>query len=324
MNTWSKVEAVLTLRDLSFGVEESTSIGNSVIALYPPGFSAGQGEFVILVHGYNVSQEAGRGSYARFRWWLEHFEVSARILELHWPGDRKWGLFSGLCYPAKIETAVECGKLLARWLSIQHPEARVTLVGHSLGCRLVLEAIKELRQLGQIYRLLGVCLMAAAVPARFVTETMLGPRTGDRTRWRILYSRGDRILSSLFPLGQAGHAEALFGYAVGLHGDPAQVWRTAGDAWELYQETGNDHAPEFYNHGYYWQGGPEEYLSEDRWYRRGWIDDVEAPEKNQGASSELVAETLGARVPRRLPLRALAPAVRLAERFLPLLASRPF
>jgi hypothetical protein len=138
MNSWCQVDAALTLRDVSSGKGESTSIGGRVVVLHPPKFQCGPGDFVVLVHGYNVTQENARESYARFRWWLERFQTNTHVLELHWPGDRKGGNLSGACYPWKIATARQSGVLLAEWLCKQHVGARFTLVGHSLGCRLVL------------------------------------------------------------------------------------------------------------------------------------------------------------------------------------------
>jgi hypothetical protein len=322
MNSWCYVDAALTLRDVSSGRGESTSIGAAVVALHPPNFQCGPGDFVILVHGYNVSQEKGRESYARFRWWLEHFETAAHVLELHWPGDRKWGNLSGLVYPWKIATAARCGVLFAEWLCQQHVGARFRLIGHSLGCRLILEAIKELRRRGRSEQVAAVCLLAAAVPVSYVGQNLLGPQSGDSTRWRVLYSRGDQILRCTFPIGEM--AESMLPGAVGLTGEPRTRWTAAGDAWEMYQQTDTDSAPQFYKHGYYWQGGPKETVAEERCYWKRWLRDIEPPTANQGASAELVAGMLGGRVARPMPLRRLRPSATLPERFLPMVSAGPF
>jgi hypothetical protein len=315
MNSWCRVDAVLTLRAVTSGLGESTVLGDQVVVLHPPNFESGPGVFVVLVHGYNVSQKKGRESYARFRWWLEEFQTPAHVMELHWPGDRKWGLLSGACYPLKVETARLCGVLLAEWLAVQHADARFVLVGHSLGSRLVLEAVAELRRLRQLGRLSSVCLMAAAVPVTHVAQDLLGPQASDRARWRILYSRGDQVLRWIFPFGQS--AELLLPAAVGLSGEPLHRWKGAGDAWELYQQRDDAAAPDFYGHGYYWQGGPEEPVAEERCYWKRSLRDISAPSRNEGSSAQLVAEELGARTTRRLPVRRLPPAITLRERFLP-------
>jgi hypothetical protein len=315
MNNWCKVDAALTLRDVTSGQAESTTIGKKVVVLWPPDFACAAAEYAVLVHGYNVSQEKARESYARFRWWLEDFQTPAHVLELHWPGDRKWGKLSGACYPAKIATAQECGKLLAEWISEQDPGTTFALIGHSLGCRLVLEAVAELRRTGHVGRLFSVSLMAAAVPVSFVASNRLGPELGDPFKWRLLHSRGDTVLKWIFPFGQSG--ELLLTGAVGLYGKPAERWSLAGDAWELYQGRPNN--PRYYRHGYYWQGGPEESLCEERCYWKRWLHDIPKHHHNRGSSAQLVAERLGARTTRWLPVRHPPAATPLPERLLPLL-----
>ena len=314
MNNFCRVRAALTLRDVSAGRGESTSIGEGVVVLHPPDFQCGPERFVLFVHGYNVSQEKARESYARFRWWLELFDTPANVIELHWPGDRKWGRLAGACYPVKIETAKRCGVLLADWLAKQPAGAQFVVVGHSLGCRLVLEAVAELRKTGHLGRVSKVCLMAAAVPITHIAPHLLGPQADDSTWWRILYSRGDWILKWTFPVGQI--TESMFPGAVGATGQPAVRWTLAGDAWELCQEE--DSARQFYGHGYYWQGGPTEPVAEERCHWKRWLRDIEAPTKrNHGASARLIAELLGTRTERTLALRNLAPPTILPERVLP-------
>jgi hypothetical protein len=163
--------------------------------------------------------------------------------------------------------------------------------------------------------------MAAAVPINYVGQNLLGPQSGDSTRWRVLYSRGDRTLRQLFPIGEI--AESIYP-AVGLTGEPLIRWSAAGDAWEMYQPTDRDSAPEFYNHGYYWPGGPIETVIEETCYWKRWLRDLEAPAANHGASAELVAGMLSGRIARQLPLRRIAPAAKLPERFLPIVSAGPF
>lgn len=311
MKTGTKVEAVLTLRDI--GREDSTAVGSSVIVLSPPKFELGSGDFVIFIHGFNVSQAQAREAYARFRWWLDQFQARAHVLELHWPGDRKWGLLSALCYPGKIDIAQQCGELLAKWIASK-PQARFMIVAHSLGCRVAVEAVRELRATGHLARVLSLCLMAAAVPVRHVADRVLGPLLGESApRWRILYSRGDQVLRWTFLPGQTLGGDALFGLPVGLHGEPVQHWTAAGDTWELHQESGDYVA--FYDHGYYWQGGPWALKAESRPFWERWLNPIEAPRsKSFGASAELFAGSLNAPLARRMPIRHLPPPRALPER----------
>jgi pimeloyl-ACP methyl ester carboxylesterase len=313
LNTGAKVDAVLTLRDVSR--EDSTAVGNGVVVLSPPWFKLGSGDFVIFIHGFNVSQAAAREAYARFRWWLDQFQARAHILELHWPGDRKWGPVSALCYPGKIEIAEKCGGLLADWMAKQQ-DARFTIVAHSLGCRVAVEAVAKLRRSGHLARVLSLCLMAAAVPVRYVSNRLFGPLPGEKDpRWRILYSRGDQVLRWTFAPGQTLGWDAVFGLPVGLHGEPSAHWTATGDTWELHQESG-DYVT-FYDHGYYWQGGPWALKAESRPHWERWLNPIEAPRrKSFGASAELIAGSLNAPLARRIPLRQLPPPRALPERVL--------
>ena len=303
----------MTLRDISR--EESTAVGKGVIVLSPPGFELGPGDYVIFIHGYNVSQAKARDAYARFRWWLNQFQTRARVLELHWPGNRQWGPVSALAYPGRIETAEECGEMLATWMA-NKPRARFTIVAHSLGCRVALETVAELRRTGHLAQVLVLCLMAAAVPVRHVANRDLGPWVGESApRWRILYSPGDQVLRWTFAPGQTLGWDAAFGLPVGLHGEPSAHWSASGDTWELFQES-PDYIT-FYDHGYYWQGGPWALKSESRPSSERWLNPIEAPRgKSFGASAELVAGSLNAPLARRIPLRHLPPPRALRERLL--------
>jgi len=313
LNLGTKVEAVLTLRDI--GREDSTRVGRGVIALSPLRFALGSGEFVIFIHGFKVSQAAAREAYARFRWWLDQFEVRAHVLELHWPGDRKWGPLAAFCYPGKVDTAEQCGALLAAWIA-DKPQARFTIVAHSLGCRLAVETIAALRRSGQLARVSALCLMAAAVPVAHIARRLLGPLPGENApRWRILYSRGDEVLRWTFRPGQTAARDSLWAPAVGLYGQPMEHWTAAGDAWELFQEWG-DYVL-FYGHGSYWQGGPAALKAEARPFWERWLNPIQAPRrKSFGASAELIAAMLNGRGARRLPLRHLPPARTFPERIL--------
>jgi hypothetical protein len=324
MNPWPKIEAVLTLRDDSMVGGESTRMRRRVAVLYPPGFAVATNHYVIFVHGYNVSQADARESYARFRWWLEWFDTRVRVLELHWPGNlhEKWGgAASASSFPYKIDIAWRCGRRLAIWLMRQPPGVRFTLIGHSLGCRLVVEAVAILRRFNAMRRLINVCLMAAAVPVRHVEIRTFGPRPGDMTRWRILYSRGDQVLRRAFPPGQlaamALKKDTAAGTAVGLYGEPTELWKKHGDAWEMYQLTANDSVARLYDHSYYWSGGPGVPEGDERRFWKASLPPIAAPlSDNQGASAEFVAGMLGARVARPIPLRQLPPARNVPDRAL--------
>lgn len=321
MNTWCKVAGVLTLRDTSDHREESTVLGSRLETLHLQSTPIGPSEYVMFVHGYNVSQQQARESYAQFRWWLEHYQTPAQVLELHWPGDRKWGLLAAGAYPLKIDTAIRAGELLADWIAGRPAGFRLTLVGHSLGCRVVLEAIRHLRTLaatrpGLLARLKDVALMAAAVPVRYIDNSRLGPRASEAMRWHILFSRGDTILRLAFVAGQSARFDAFGGRAVGLHGHPLDLWKSAGDALEMFQEESPDDDPKFYNHGHYWTAGPERPVNEERCYWKRSLSPITPRAENHGASAKYVAKMLGGKLGRELPVRRLDPPRSFPERLL--------
>jgi pimeloyl-ACP methyl ester carboxylesterase len=315
-----RIEATLTLRDLERPLElgESSALGSRVEVLHPRPYLIGGGDYVVLVHGYNTSHEEARESYARFRWWLGYFNVRARILELHWPGDRKWGRLSAFCYPMRIGTAIASGARLADWISSCHAEARFTLVAHSLGCRLVMEAVERLRAINSTNRLVGVCLMAAAVPVRAVTMRSLGPRSGElRTRWQVLFSRSDNVLKDFFRTGQAAGRDYIGSKAVGLTGEPAEIWNSAGTTLEMEQDSIASTQRGYYDHGHYWQGGP---VTRDNEVRRDWrqaLYAIEAPEENRGYSALAFAGLLRTPTTRIQPILPLPPARKHLVRRLP-------
>jgi pimeloyl-ACP methyl ester carboxylesterase len=303
------VEGILTLRDTQRSLRESTRTGERVIVAWPPHFKLAGKNYVLLVHGFNVSQADAYESYAYFRSWLEQFQVSASILQLHWPGNQRWGRWSNpFSYPKKISVADDCGSKLGEWIAATHEHARFTLVGHSLGCRVIVSAVNELRAARQSRRIIRVCLMAAAVPQRFISPRRFGPRNDELIQWRILHSLGDTVLRGAFKPGQALGLDGVFDEAVGLYGSPELRWNAwNSDSFSAFQEDG------YYDHGDYWRGG----LSKKRTTEVITGDFVRAlthPAGTKGASAWLLAEMLGAAGDRQSPVRNLQPPRHVAER----------
>ncbi len=159
-----------------------------------------------------------------------------------WPSDSIISVF-GAQYPWRVETAISAGVKLAEYLQKiagkRNPELQVQFVGHSLGCRVVLSAVKELAKDDQNVPVVRLLLMGAAVPVGDCAEEgrwpdkvsdLFGAAQGSEVSENsdvILYSRNDRVLSVLFPLGErlarrrdpesSGSFEA-----VGLKGGPGR------------------------------------------------------------------------------------------------------
>jgi len=200
---------------------------------------------VILVHGYNNNFCAGCRSYANF---LKRVpERFPKVGRLFWPGDITPAFISGLSYPGKIGTAQECGRKLATFLaelaSRRSTSIEVSFVGHSLGCRVVLETLKAARRQAVWPSVRAVCLMAAAVPVGLVEPNEELEKASRSVEHRlVLFSHSDNVLKWAFPVGQAyaalfaGTEDEIYLSAVGLRGRP-ESYPTASSHME-----GNGHS----------------------------------------------------------------------------------
>jgi pimeloyl-ACP methyl ester carboxylesterase len=192
---------------------------------------------LLLIHGYNVSQCSACHAYTGF---IENFtswpaSIWWPVYRCFWPGDGETGTFLDYAaYPWKIGTARECADRLHDLLKkVRGPAGRaveVSIVGHSLGCRVVMELLERLRTAatgarGEV-RLGLVCLMAAAVPVELVrVDRPLNPRSQRLRDLLVLFSPNDEALGFKFVAGQLAARllkieTASFREAVGLRGEP--------------------------------------------------------------------------------------------------------
>ncbi|MHB8534118.1 MAG: alpha/beta hydrolase [Sulfuricaulis sp.] len=212
---------------------------------------------VLLIHGYNNDLKDSEDAYRGFETLQRELGgldddtpvAGGRLVEVYWPGDADWGkLASALFYPFSIGRAQISAAALATVLARAARESghkQVDIVAHSMGCRLTLELLKQLRNRGDI-TVGRVVLMAGAVPT-----FLLDPRH-DRQKLRAaydsvlsedglsLYSADDKVLAYAFPLGQTMvPGEGFFPTALG-HG----FWADAAAPINLTQteNTGADHS----------------------------------------------------------------------------------
>ena len=118
----------------------------------------------ILIHGYNNDMPGG-GSYQQFlaNMRQDTLDEAGDIVEFYWPGD-KWNF---LGYGIAVLRATLSGQRLQKFLAAQFSSAplHVTIIAHSLGCRVALETIAAANAKGKPqFAALNLCLMAAAVP----------------------------------------------------------------------------------------------------------------------------------------------------------------
>lgn len=203
---------------------------------------AGRREAVILVHGFNNHYGEAATAFHGFR--KQQYRRDPSLLsptletvlaDVHWPGDAAWGtadLVDFLVYPFAVGTARKAGPVLANFLEGMPNLEIVHFIGHSLGCRVVLETILSLATRPKVGK---VCLMAAAVPVfqvewggRFESAMVRAEQV------LVLYSGSDVVLTGAFPPGQfaAGHGEGVFPVALGHERPPPTVAGTV-DAIEI-------------------------------------------------------------------------------------------
>lgn len=223
--------------DISIGSGEARGLEGDEI--YPFNNAFLDGRQVILVHGFRSQRESSAKSYGAFRRTLRNFapRLEASILTLRWPGHYPY-------WEAVNRVRQIYAPLLAGFLSrsVDRANVRYVFIAHSLGCRLVLEALDRLspRDRSALLPRIQLFLMAAAVPTERVA---VGGELRDLARGcaavDIYHSDQDEALGIAFRLGQR-LAEGRFSEAVGLRGAPAELW---GD-------RRHDKTP--HRHGDYW------------------------------------------------------------------------
>jgi hypothetical protein len=174
----------------------------------------GRSRLSIFVHGFNNSEARAEDIWKKTHGLLVSGPRPVRADELDpltlyfWPGDMfVSGRLGAIAYFAKVKRATECGEDLAMFL-VAHAARlgrplTVQFVGHSLGCRLVLEVLRTLDgQPGVIVN--EVLLMAAAVPEGLCDKgsTYERPSTAMSRKDIALWSRNDEVLEGAFRKGQ--------------------------------------------------------------------------------------------------------------------------
>ena len=194
-----------------------------------------QGRDVLLAtHGFNVNREHGINALSR---WSELLTLppSALFVGVLWPGDSAF--LPVVDYPFEGTEAIQAGRLLARFLA-QHAgqAASLSFVSHSLGARVVLEAIQ-----GLPFKVRRATLMAGAIEDDCFTREYKSAADNCEQLWT-LASREDWVLKFAFPIGNVA-AEVImqghpyFNAAIGRRG-PAQplALDKRGGSWQIPDE----------------------------------------------------------------------------------------
>jgi|SRR5882762_2143404 len=241
-------------RAVQLSVREKESGGSVALAVNATGGQLdGNDHVLILVHGYNNSFTDAEKNYKGF---LDHFTENfpayiGQTAEFFWPGDSPIKIISILSYPNQIEPAIQSAQRLSAYLwnfkGARNGLMEVSLIGHSLGCRVVLELLALWTGgMPASIRLGTVVLMAAAVLVNHVDQAgQLRAAAMLSNNTLVLHSEGDAVLHWAFPLGETAAREGFFPTAVGRFGGPLRTWK---------QPLPMTAAGKAYGHGSYWTG----------------------------------------------------------------------
>jgi hypothetical protein len=223
-----------------------------------------KGRVVLLVHGFCNDLDDARESYSIFRYNLSLFKAkqpastipTGDIFSFYWPGDKDWGPPRFMSYFLEIAPAEESARVLARFLRDLPHVFDLYLIAHSLGNRVLLGLLDQLRRGGlpPTIQLKGACMMAAAVPVCAVRWQGSLHDASVLTYSQVLYSPADMVLRVAFPLGEAAAFDAFSLEAVGLHGEPRSQWnqtqKMRGRRSAFFGLLGEKDRP--YGHSDYW------------------------------------------------------------------------
>jgi pimeloyl-ACP methyl ester carboxylesterase len=174
---------------------------------------------LVMVHGFNNNDGEAAAAYDGFRQRqleeagaaIDIVDLNRRLGDAFWTGDADWGWFDLVdfgVYSQAVGFARRTGPEL-RDLILKLPNLlEVEFIGHSLGCRLILEALESFREHNDRPAIRRVCLMAAAVPMEMLEpggryHDLLADLSNRGTKVLVLHSRQDTVLQYAFSLGQA-------------------------------------------------------------------------------------------------------------------------
>jgi len=145
-------------------------------------------DVLIGTHGFNVNRADGIKTVTTWEGLLSSADVPA-FVGLLWPGDSE--SFHALSYPEEPKNAMAAGNMVAEFVDNNFANATsISFVSHSLGARVVLQAITRMSlPVRRLILMAGAvsdnCLSAefAAVPAKVETISLLASKEDEVLRW---------------------------------------------------------------------------------------------------------------------------------------------
>jgi hypothetical protein len=147
---------------------------------------------LIATHGFNVNRADGIAHLSNWEAQL-HPGLPSVFVGLLWPGDSTWA--HGLDYPEEPKIADKTGQLVAPFIDGNFGgAASISFASHSLGARVILEAISQMN-----LPVRRAILMAGAIDDNCLnTEFRSAAKIG---KISVLASKKDEVLAAAFPLG---------------------------------------------------------------------------------------------------------------------------
>ena len=161
----------------------------------PAEFAAGR-RVLLLVHGFNVSRPKAVVTYAKLEEALKlnGLPDDYLVIGVLWPGDY-W--IPVINYPAEAADAKRSGQRIADFIKVHFGRmGPVSFLSTSLGARVVLEAVAQMRPM----KADRVCLTAAAVDDNCLAVQYDAARA-NAVQTTVLASRKDRVLRLAYPVG---------------------------------------------------------------------------------------------------------------------------
>jgi len=187
---------VATASDVVVRTDEEAS-PNPAFPLAPALLQAVRGRDVLLAtHGFNVNRADGIAHLSQWSRWVD-LGANGFFVGVLWPGDSRW--LPVVDYPVEGNEAIRSGRLLADYLVANFPGVNsLSFASHSLGARVVLEAIRSLPE--QAFTLNSLTMMAGAIDDSCLGDEYI-EAASRMARISVLASNCDAVLELAFPAG---------------------------------------------------------------------------------------------------------------------------
>ncbi|HEY2627554.1 MAG TPA: DUF726 domain-containing protein [Usitatibacter sp.] len=195
-------------------------------------------DLIVATHGFNVDQQHGIVALSK---WSTQLPSSYVFVGALWPGDSKY--LPVIDYVYEGPEAIHSGRNLANYLNANAAGARsITLTSHSLGARVILEAIRGLDAAPSPQK---VVLMAGAIENDCLVREYSDSARKVQQGIRVLASMRDLVLEFAFPVGNLFGQIVMHGHpydrsALGRAG-PAQTMLAGVTSWQIPGEWKYDH-----------------------------------------------------------------------------------